>query len=421
MPVLQVSQVLADKASPLKHDSCPPDHDSIKAASLDEGFAADDPKLDQTVARIMDILETFSLQQQGNDVFLGRDVFSPRVRRHVTAGRTVPMVLPAFPAKSINRVDKVLGTMPDLGEELALDRLSDLCSKIKKIYPPGAMVLIATDGACYNDLTGVTDKNLWEYGATLRQMVNEKGYDKFIDFIRIMNLLGIYNHSTITQEKFISLIEPSRKELMDRYGDPNFDPNACIKNNPDYKMTYDGYAKFLKKDLAYGAIRDPMTSGKKYKAMVHESAKAMIARGVAFAKLILEKCPEHVRLSIHPSTGQTKISMPLIPQPDSFSMTPWHCAVAVDTQGNFKTAHVGVLNATHDKVFKYGRPYHYRERSALWNWDAKVEFEHLYGGGLVIHNVRGDEQHKDLLSKSDKLKLASLAIAQGKVELRGFM
>jgi hypothetical protein len=44
------------------------------------------------------------------------------------------------------------------------------------------------------DLTGVTDKNLWEYGATLRQMVNEKGYDKFIHFIRIMNLLGIYNH-----------------------------------------------------------------------------------------------------------------------------------------------------------------------------------------------------------------------------------
>jgi pyoverdine/dityrosine biosynthesis protein Dit1 len=295
------------------------------------------------------------------------------------------------------------------------------------------------------DLTGVTDKNLWEYATTLRQMVNEKGYDKCIDFIRIMNLLGIYNHSTITQEKFISLIGPSRKELMERYGDPNFDPNACIKNNPDYKMTYDGYAKFLKKDLAYGAIRDPMISGKKYKAMVHESAKAMIARGVvnyivlqtllytrprplantklfkAFANLIMEKCPEHVRLSIHPSTGQTKISMPLIPQTDSFSMTPWHCAVAVDTQGNFKTAHVGVLNATHDKVFKHGRPYHYRERSALWNWDAKVEFEHLYGGGLVIHNIRGDEQCKDLLSKSDKLKLASLAIAQGKVELRGFM
>jgi pyoverdine/dityrosine biosynthesis protein Dit1 len=67
---------------------------------------------------------------------------------------------------------------------------------------------------------------------------------------------------------------------MERYGDPNFDPNACIKNDPDYKMTYNGYSKFLKKDLAYGAIRDPITSGKKYKTMVHESAKAMITRGV---------------------------------------------------------------------------------------------------------------------------------------------
>jgi pyoverdine/dityrosine biosynthesis protein Dit1 len=130
------------------------------------------------------------------------------------------------------------------------------------------------------DITGVTDNHLWEYGATLRQMVNEKGYDKCIDFIRVMNLLGIYNHSAITQEKFISLLDPSRKELMERYGDPNFDFNACIKNDPDYKMTYDGYAKFLKKDLAHGAIRDRIASGKKYKAMVHESAKAMISRGV---------------------------------------------------------------------------------------------------------------------------------------------
>lgn len=108
------------------------------------------PPLEQTVTAIMNVLEGFSLQQRGNDIFLGREVFSPRVRRHVAAGRTIPMVLPAFPAKSINCVDKVLGPWPDLGEELALDRLNDLCSQIQKVYRPGAMVLIATDGACYN-------------------------------------------------------------------------------------------------------------------------------------------------------------------------------------------------------------------------------------------------------------------------------
>ncbi|KAM5343378.1 hypothetical protein ACJ41O_011915 [Fusarium nematophilum] len=256
----------------------------------------------------MDLLESFSLQQQGNDVFLGRDVFSPRVRRHVAAGRKIPMVLPAFPAKSINVVEKVLGTRPDFGEELALERLNDLCSRIQKVYMPGAMVLIATDGACYNgmagltsqddldtdslqDLTGVTDNDLWEYGVTLRQMVSEKGY-RCIDFVRIMNLLGLYSDPVISKERFISLLEPSRRELMNRYADPSFDATACIKNDPDYKMTYDGYAKFLKKDLAFGAVRESVSSGKKFKAKVHETAKAMIARGIvsSLMNLSISEC-----------------------------------------------------------------------------------------------------------------------------------
>lgn len=119
------------------------DHDDSKS----EGTTS---AIDRTVTFIMDILEHFSRQQQGNSVFVGREVFSPRVRRHVVAKRKIPMVLPAFPAKSINCVDKVLGPSPDLGEELALDRLNDLCGRIQKIYTPGALVLIATDGACYN-------------------------------------------------------------------------------------------------------------------------------------------------------------------------------------------------------------------------------------------------------------------------------
>ncbi|TDZ26084.1 Spore wall maturation protein DIT1 [Colletotrichum orbiculare MAFF 240422] len=277
------------------------------------------------------------------------------------------MVLPAFPAKSINCVGKVLGTVPDLGEELALDRLNDLCCRIRKVYNPGAVVLVATDGACYNDLTGVTDNNLWEYGASLRKMVVAKGY-KCVDFVRIMNLLDLHTDESITKERFIALLEPSRRQLMETYGDPHFDANACIKSDPDYKLTFDGYAKFLKKDLAYGPIRNSAASGKKYKAKVHETAKAMIARGVAFAKLIQKRYPEH---------------------PDSFSMTPWHCAVAVDVHGNFKTGHVGVWRDTHELVHRNGQPYFFREKSDLYSWDAQVEFEHLYRGGLVVHSAAG--------------------------------
>lgn len=102
-------------------------------------------------------------------------------------------------------------------------------------------------------------------------------------------------------------------------------------------------------------------------------------------------------------------------------MTPWHCAIAVDVRGNFKTAHVRDLRNTHDVVYKYGRPYFFRERSPLYQWEAKVEFGHLYGGGLVVYNVDSDgsTEHKSL-SDADRAKLASLALLQGSVRMKGF-
>jgi hypothetical protein len=130
------------------------------------------------------------------------------------------------------------------------------------------------------DLTGVTDSNLWEYGVVLRKMVADKGY-KCIEFVRMIDLLGFTSPGTsVSKDQYIGSLEPSRKALMSRYSDPNFDANACIKNDPDYKLIYDGYAKFLKKDLAHGPIKDAAISGKKFKAQVHDTAKKMIARGV---------------------------------------------------------------------------------------------------------------------------------------------
>lgn len=141
IPAIRTHVTSEDKAAP-----------AHELSRHNAGFESEETTspIDRTVSLIMDMLESFSRQQQGNSVFVGREVFSPRVRRHVVARRKIPMVLPAFPAKSINCVEKVLGPSPDFGEELALDRLNDLCCRIQRIYTPGALVLIATDGACYN-------------------------------------------------------------------------------------------------------------------------------------------------------------------------------------------------------------------------------------------------------------------------------
>lgn len=60
------------------------------------------------------------------------------------------MVLPAFPFKSPNNDSKVLGTVPDKGEEIALAHLNGICESIKEVYEPGADITIASDGIVYN-------------------------------------------------------------------------------------------------------------------------------------------------------------------------------------------------------------------------------------------------------------------------------
>jgi pyoverdine/dityrosine biosynthesis protein Dit1 len=50
----------------------------------------------------------------------------------------------------INRVDKVTGHLPDLGEELALARLQTLCADIGAVYKPGAEITIASDGLLFD-------------------------------------------------------------------------------------------------------------------------------------------------------------------------------------------------------------------------------------------------------------------------------
>ena len=121
--------------------------------------------------------------------------------------------------------------------------------------------------------------------------------------------------------------------------------------------------------------------------------------------------PDSLRLSIHPSSGQTKLSCPLIPQQDSFSMSPWHCSVAVLANGKFITAHKSLHRQKFELVEKSGQPYFFRESSSLFKWEVNVEFEHHYGQNLVIRGEKGRGEFSD----SDLEKLAVLAMQHNSV------
>ena len=60
----------------------------------------------------------------------------------------------------INLVDKVIGKLPDLGEELAMARLHNMCVDIAAVYQHGAEVTIATDGLVFNGEHANSDVDL---------------------------------------------------------------------------------------------------------------------------------------------------------------------------------------------------------------------------------------------------------------------
>jgi pyoverdine/dityrosine biosynthesis protein Dit1 len=82
----------------------------------------------------------------------GRPKFIEVLNKFVRAGAQIDMSLPAFPFKSANKVYKALGFLPDKAEEIALERLHNMCKRIEEFYEPGAKVVIISDGLVYNGL-----------------------------------------------------------------------------------------------------------------------------------------------------------------------------------------------------------------------------------------------------------------------------
>ena len=76
-------------------------------------------------------------------------VVRSKIRSFYASQKPLSVVLPAFPWKNPN-TDKVLGSDPDFGEELALARLNHLCEDLERVYPLGAEVTLVADGPVYN-------------------------------------------------------------------------------------------------------------------------------------------------------------------------------------------------------------------------------------------------------------------------------
>ena len=133
-------------------DSKSPVGDVVEVTST-ELLTPDEDSQDTTTVlatKILKVVEQYGLNYERTGKWEGFETFLPTVIGQVSRGEPIKMLLPGFPFKSPNARDKVLGVLPDLGEELALKHVNGLCENIKAVYERGAEMHITSDGLVYN-------------------------------------------------------------------------------------------------------------------------------------------------------------------------------------------------------------------------------------------------------------------------------
>lgn len=231
-----------------------------------------------------------------------------KVIREVRNSQPVTFVLPAFPGKSPN-LDKVLSPLPDMAERLALEFLQSLCDQIKAVYPPGAQMILCSDGRVFSDIVGMKESDVTAYQHELDLMIEQSGLQNISTF-------NLDSFADSENQDFTQL----RIELMENFGSQLETLKEKVKTEEEAKRMYLGITRFLVEDSSFpGQTKSRTALQKECKARAYE----VILRSNAWSGLIAEQFPEAVRLSIHPQTcGSEKIGIRLVGM-ESW-MTPWH-------------------------------------------------------------------------------------------------
>ncbi|KAL9618951.1 MAG: hypothetical protein Q9160_006415 [Pyrenula sp. 1 TL-2023] len=280
----------------------------------------------------------------------GTPKFLQTIQKYVRTREMLKMCLPAFPFKSCNKKFKVLGALPDKAEEVALTRLNDMCLEIGEIYTPGARLLIISDGLVYNDLLTVPDREVWNYGQALRCMA-AKSCPR-ISFSRLKDLVNLPDlPSELEEITYVASASNFRRALLNQFGNDTIDVRREIAEKEDTRLTYCGYKRFLESDL-----QEIFPRG-------NERSNSNVVSSQAFAAAVQQNFPDHLRLSIHQSTGANKISVSLLPTDTSYT-TPWQCCIAERSDGSVTSGPRGEFeaDAKYEVIRIDGRPALFREK-----------------------------------------------------------
>ncbi|ETP46439.1 hypothetical protein F442_07316, partial [Phytophthora nicotianae P10297] len=273
----------------------------------------------------------------------GRAKMQKIVMRMIERRAPITLVLPAFPFKSPNSTDKVLGKLPDRAEELSMERLERFCREVEEAYPPGCKMVIFSDGRVFNDLLGVSLSDLRAFENEMQAMVKEAGHTH------------IYFDS---MDNYVKNVDDPIPEILERFNVLHMDFDTRIKTEAAIRNTYCSFCKFLERDLAQqwvGMSRSAM------KRSCGKIAKQMMHRNVGFSALVDDSYPDALRISIHQyDNAGPKFGIHLIPQKSGKPRTPWHSVVCEDLDSTPHTVDLKDVDTDkYDLVYKHGRKWGY--------------------------------------------------------------
>ena len=266
----------------------------------------------------------------------------PKLHYYISQGQPVHLILPAFPAKSPNP-HKVLGTLPDLGEEIALTFLQSLCDDIRQVYAPGARISICADGRVFADLVQVSDADVSAYNDVLKQQLARLGTPD-LDVINLEDLLATDS------------FDAARAWIVAQYGEPLNELRARVRDTDHARAMFNGIHRFVSED---GLALAPTKSKSRVKEESKEVAYQVIQRSNAWTRLLAQEFPHALRLSIHPQHPHSdKIGLRITRAADDW-LTPWHGVVLLRANDYVLLKRYQAEELGAEVVEKDGRPSHF--------------------------------------------------------------
>lgn len=298
----------------------------------------------KTVENILNIFQGFRMPEVANDQYnvIGRSVLSEKIGGFVSRNLPIDFVMLGYPMKSTNHIDKTLGVMPDMAEEVSMENFSRFAYLINLEYEPGININIANDGLVFHKLLGAKSESVFNYQDIVMDMAKQSNAP-----ISMYNLTDFFKGS----------LDSQLGQLTDHFGINDVELQKRILYNPDVNFLYNGMIRFMEEEFAHGNFVS--------RNQLHKYAKGitrkMMLLNEAYSELVSLNFNSSIRLSMHKSINNgNKYSFQLIPSDKAWT-APWHCALYYEKDGTFGTVHrIDAERAGMELVYQDGRPYYFQ-------------------------------------------------------------